>query len=179
MCLASRFRMCDRTESSRKSRWNLTPHYNNRNRSRVAMRSLELILRDIAASRSRKVVSTFSESFIPSAGVPPMKDRLITIVLSVSAKMGLIGQRTVASPVTRADGLSTLRWDNSRRADAYLILRDGEEHAGRIRFQTFRPGQQDHPLKTISPSGPFDRRSSFAKTSTATAATKEPTSKQF
>ncbi|HSG71749.1 MAG TPA: hypothetical protein VLA12_15105 [Planctomycetaceae bacterium] len=49
--------------------------------------------------------------------------------------IGPQGQRTVASPAASADGLATLRWDSSPGADAYLILRDGKDHAGPLRIE--------------------------------------------
>jgi hypothetical protein len=45
------------------------------------------------------------------------------------------GERTAPSPVAKAKGLATLRWDGIAGADAYVILRDGREIAGPLRIE--------------------------------------------
>ena len=45
------------------------------------------------------------------------------------------GRRTASSPVTKAKGLATLRWESSIGADAYVVMRDGKEVAGPLRIE--------------------------------------------
>ena len=49
--------------------------------------------------------------------------------------VGVQGERTGASPPTRAGGLATLRWDSVVGADAYVVLRDGKPVAGPLRVE--------------------------------------------
>ena len=49
--------------------------------------------------------------------------------------VGPQGGRTAASPIATAGGLATLTWDSVPGADAYIILRDGEELAGPLRIE--------------------------------------------
>jgi hypothetical protein len=73
-----------------------------------------------------------------------MKDRLVTIVLSVAATYGAIvavgpqGRRSRASPATPSNGLATLEWDSVAGADSYGIVRDGKELGGPVRIEGSR-----------------------------------------
>jgi hypothetical protein len=49
--------------------------------------------------------------------------------------VGPQGRRSPSSPSSRAAGRARLRWDSVPGADAYLILRDGREHAGPLRVE--------------------------------------------
>jgi len=49
--------------------------------------------------------------------------------------VGVQGQRTAVSPVTKARGLAKLRWDSVAGGDAYVIVRDGKEIAGPLRIE--------------------------------------------
>lgn len=49
--------------------------------------------------------------------------------------LGPQGQRSGASPSSRAGGRATLRWDSVPGADAYIILRDGREITGPERLE--------------------------------------------
>lgn len=49
--------------------------------------------------------------------------------------IGPQGRRTPVSPVSKANGLATLRWDSSPGADAYVIVRDGKEITGSLRIE--------------------------------------------
>ena len=49
--------------------------------------------------------------------------------------VGVQGRRTPASRPTKASGLGTLRWDSIPGADAYVVVRDGEEVAGPLRIE--------------------------------------------
>lgn len=52
--------------------------------------------------------------------------------------VGAQGDRTAASPATRAGGRATLAWDSVPGADAYLVLRDGREITPPIRIEGSR-----------------------------------------
>lgn len=49
--------------------------------------------------------------------------------------VGAQGRRTAASPSARAGGRATLRWARVAGADAYIVLRDGQEIAGPLRLE--------------------------------------------
>jgi hypothetical protein len=49
--------------------------------------------------------------------------------------VGVQGRRTPASRPTKAGGRATLRWDSDAGADAYVVLRDGQEVAGPLRIE--------------------------------------------
>lgn len=49
--------------------------------------------------------------------------------------VGAQGRRTAASPATAAGGLAKLRWDSVPGADAYIVVRDGQEVTGPIRIE--------------------------------------------
>ncbi len=49
--------------------------------------------------------------------------------------VGPSGNRTKASVAAKATGLATLRWDSVAGAEAYLIVRDGQEIAGPLRIE--------------------------------------------
>jgi hypothetical protein len=52
--------------------------------------------------------------------------------------VGPQGYRTPASPPTKAGGLAALGWDSVPGADAYVVLRDGQEVAGPLRIEGSR-----------------------------------------
>jgi hypothetical protein len=52
--------------------------------------------------------------------------------------IGPQGTRSPPSPAVRAQGVATLAWEGVAGADAYLILRDGQEHAGPLRIEGAR-----------------------------------------
>ncbi|MGD9724027.1 MAG: hypothetical protein AB7O59_22430 [Pirellulales bacterium] len=61
--------------------------------------------------------------------------------------LGPQGRRTAASPVAQAKGLAVLEWDNMAGADAFVVVRDGQEIAGPLRIEGQRkqwsdPGQK-------------------------------------
>ncbi|MEX0613627.1 MAG: hypothetical protein WD229_16030, partial [Pirellulales bacterium] len=47
--------------------------------------------------------------------------------------VGVQGRRGRASPAIKADGLATLRWASVAGADAYVVVRDGNQIAGPLR----------------------------------------------
>jgi hypothetical protein len=49
--------------------------------------------------------------------------------------VGAQGHRTTASPLARAEGLASLRWDSVPGADAYIVVRDGKEITQAIRME--------------------------------------------
>ncbi len=49
--------------------------------------------------------------------------------------VGVQGRRTPASRPTKATGLATLRWDSVPGADAYVVVRDGQEVADPLRIE--------------------------------------------
>lgn len=49
--------------------------------------------------------------------------------------VGPQGQRTAPSPAVTARGIATLQWDSVPGADAYLIVRDGQEIMGPVRME--------------------------------------------
>ncbi|MBC7855456.1 MAG: hypothetical protein IAF94_18665, partial [Pirellulaceae bacterium] len=49
--------------------------------------------------------------------------------------VGPSGNRTKASVAAKTAGLATLRWDSVAGADAYIIVRDGQEIAGPLRVE--------------------------------------------
>jgi hypothetical protein len=51
------------------------------------------------------------------------------------AAIGPQGLRSKVSKSARAAGLATLRWDSVPGADAYVVLRDGQEIAGPLRIE--------------------------------------------
>lgn len=54
--------------------------------------------------------------------------------------VGVQGRRTPASPVAKAKGLASIRWDSIVGGDSYVIVRDGKEIAGPLRIE----GSQKH-----------------------------------
>jgi len=52
--------------------------------------------------------------------------------------VGAQGRRTSASLPTQAGGRAKLRWDSVAGADAYVVLRDGQEVAGPLRIEGSR-----------------------------------------
>jgi hypothetical protein len=61
--------------------------------------------------------------------------------------VGVQGRRTTASPATRAGGRARLRWDSVPGADAYMIVRDGNEIAGPLRLEGAQKGWTDKPVR--------------------------------
>jgi hypothetical protein len=59
--------------------------------------------------------------------------------------LGPQGRRSAASRPGRARGLATLRWDGAPGADAFLVVRDGEEIAGPLRIEGSRKEWVDRP----------------------------------
>jgi hypothetical protein len=59
--------------------------------------------------------------------------------------VGPQGRRTAASAPSRAGGLATLRWDSVPGADAYVVVRDGEERAGPLRLEGSKKEWSDRP----------------------------------
>jgi hypothetical protein len=49
--------------------------------------------------------------------------------------VGVRGDRTAASPAVKAAGRATLRWDSVNGADAYVVLRNGQEITGPLRLE--------------------------------------------
>jgi hypothetical protein len=49
--------------------------------------------------------------------------------------VGVQGARSEPSPSVRAEGLATLRWGSVNGADAYIVLRDGEEVTEPLRIE--------------------------------------------
>ena len=49
--------------------------------------------------------------------------------------MGPQGVRSGASPPARAQGLAKLRWDSATGADAYIVIRDGQEITAPLRIE--------------------------------------------
>ena len=49
--------------------------------------------------------------------------------------VGAQGRRTAISRATKAGGLARLRWDRVPGADAYIVVRDGQEIAGPLRLE--------------------------------------------
>jgi hypothetical protein len=49
--------------------------------------------------------------------------------------VGTQGRRTAVSHATKAGGLAKLRWDSVPGADAYVVVRDGQEIAGSLRIE--------------------------------------------
>jgi hypothetical protein len=49
--------------------------------------------------------------------------------------IGPQGKRTAVSPSVRAKGLATLAWGSFPGADAFVVVRDGKEHAGPLRIE--------------------------------------------
>jgi len=60
---------------------------------------------------------------------------------------GVQGQRTAASPATKAAGLARLRWDSVPGADAYIVVRDGREVAGPLRIEGSQKEWADGPAR--------------------------------
>lgn len=63
-------------------------------------------------------------------------------VIAVSAE----GSRSKSSPIVKAKGNATLRWDSVPGADAYIIVRDGAEITKLIRIEGSQKTWQD-PMK--------------------------------
>jgi hypothetical protein len=61
--------------------------------------------------------------------------------------VGVQGNRTAPSKSVTAAGLATLRWDSVPGADAYVILRDGQDQAGPIRVEGARKEWTDKPQR--------------------------------
>lgn len=59
--------------------------------------------------------------------------------------IGPQGLRSEPSPVVKAQGLATLKWDSVPGADSYAILRDGREVAGPIRMEGSQKEWSDKP----------------------------------
>lgn len=49
--------------------------------------------------------------------------------------IGAQGRRSRPSPAVKARGLATLRWDSVPGADAYIVIRDGQEITGPLRIE--------------------------------------------
>jgi hypothetical protein len=45
------------------------------------------------------------------------------------------GRRTKLSPAVQANGLAKLTWDNQPGADAFIVVRDGEEITGPLHLE--------------------------------------------
>ena len=61
--------------------------------------------------------------------------------------VGVQGRRTPASRPAQAGGRATLRWDSDAGADAYVILRDGQEVAGPLRIEGSRKEWTDPDVR--------------------------------
>jgi hypothetical protein len=61
--------------------------------------------------------------------------------------VGVQGNRTAPSKPVTARGLATLRWDSVPGADAYVIIRDGQDQAGPIRVAGARKEWTDKPQR--------------------------------
>lgn len=59
--------------------------------------------------------------------------------------VGAQGQRTASSPATKARGRAKLRWASLTGADAYIVLRDGQEIAGPLRIEGAEKVWSDQP----------------------------------
>lgn len=59
--------------------------------------------------------------------------------------VGVQGQRSTASPVAKSGGLARLQWDSVKGADAYVVVRDGEEVAGPLRIEGSQKVWVDRP----------------------------------
>ncbi|MBX7166057.1 MAG: hypothetical protein K1X74_06880 [Pirellulales bacterium] len=57
--------------------------------------------------------------------------------------VGAQGLRSAASPAVASRGLATLAWDSVAGADAYMVLRDGQEVAGPLRIEGARKEWRD------------------------------------
>ena len=60
--------------------------------------------------------------------------------------VGVQGTRTPASPAAKASGLAMLRWDSVNGADAYIVVRDGNEVAGPLRIEGSQKEWLDRPI---------------------------------
>lgn len=61
--------------------------------------------------------------------------------------VGVQGNQTAASPVVRAKGLATLRWDSVPGADAYVVLRDGKPLGAPLRIEGSQKEWTDRTAK--------------------------------
>lgn len=80
----------------------------------------------------------------PPAPVVTRHDGSGRHVYSIIA-VGVQDGRTAASPVVQSPGLATLAWDSVNGADAYIVVRDGEEIAGPLRLEGSRKEWTDRP----------------------------------
>jgi hypothetical protein len=61
--------------------------------------------------------------------------------------IGAQGDRTAPSPAVSADGLARLAWDSVPGADAYFVLRDGQEVTGPLRIEGARKEWKEPSLQ--------------------------------
>ena len=61
--------------------------------------------------------------------------------------VGVQGNRTAPSKSVAAAGLATLRWDSVNGADAYVIVRDGQDLAGPLRIEGAQKQWTDKPQR--------------------------------
>ena len=61
--------------------------------------------------------------------------------------VGVQGRRTPLSAVAKAAGVARLRWDSVNGADAYVVVRDGNEVAGPLRIEGSQKEWVDRPIK--------------------------------
>jgi len=61
--------------------------------------------------------------------------------------VGVQGRRTPASRPTKAGGLASVRWDSVPGADAYVVLRDGQEVAGPLMIEGSRKEWTDKAVR--------------------------------
>jgi len=59
--------------------------------------------------------------------------------------VGVQGGRTPPSKPVTAGGLATLRWDSVPGADAYVVIRDGQDLAGPLRIEGAQKEWTDKP----------------------------------
>ncbi len=61
--------------------------------------------------------------------------------------VGVQGRRTALSPATKVGGLARLRWDSVPGADAYIVVRDGQDVTGPLRIEGARKEWTDKPAR--------------------------------
>jgi hypothetical protein len=64
--------------------------------------------------------------------------------------VGVEGDRTAASPPTKAAGLATLSWDSVNGADAYIVVRDGKDVTGAFRLEGSQKVWKDEPRRAVN-----------------------------
>jgi hypothetical protein len=64
--------------------------------------------------------------------------------------VGVQGDRTAASPPTKAAGLATLSWDSVRGADAYIVVRDGKDVTEVLRLEGSKKLWKDEPQRATN-----------------------------